>query len=174
MTRYIDHHNQELLMNTAVVDGDFVLASGRKAKQKFEFDNISANSQLLKMATAAVSRCIQNEYSQPDAIVTVARGATCMGGYLESMVGRRHVRTDYIDSENGKQFYILDDIQPGEEVVVIDDVYTSGTNSGKVIDELLKRGAVPVGVAVLLNRSEDISPRCRSLPVSYVIHYALS
>lgn len=173
MAEYISCDDRHVIMDAAIVEGDFVLASGLRARQKFEFDNISSNSRLLRLSAAAVSRCMQNEHSQPDAIVTVARGATCMGKYLEGMIGRRHIRTDYYDSKDGKEFYLLDAVEPGEEVVVVDDVYTSGTNTGKVIDVLLGNGVKPLGAVVLLNRSANSDPENRGLPVYYAMHETL-
>lgn len=173
MRRYLIPEHEEEIMSAAVIEGDFTLASGRSAHQKFEFDNIQRDGRLLTLATNAVSRCIQNEFDQPDAIVTVANGATCMGDPIVRGIEGRHIRTAYQDSDRGKLFYLLDTVRPNDRVVVIDDVYTSGTNSGKVVDLLIRNGAVPIGVAVLLNRSDEEAPQCRSLPVRYVIQKSL-
>ncbi len=69
--------------------------------------------------------------------------------FAEPAVGRGLTRAP----EGGREFRRGFTLSPGERVLVVDDVLTTGGSIRDVLDAVRRAGAQPVGVAVLVDRS---------------------
>ncbi len=133
----------------ALLDGHFIYASGRhgrrflQASRVLQFPN---DTERLCKALAA-----QFADSPPDLVVGPATG-----GIILAYETARHLncRAAFTEKEDGgmalkRGFRIA----PGERVLVVEDIITTGGSVKKTIDHLRARGADIIGVGGLIDRS---------------------
>ncbi len=144
----------------AVRDGHFLLASGLHSPTYVEkFQVLQWPSQ-----TERLCRMIADHFR--DAGIQVVAGPTTGGIIIAYEVARQlGVRSIFAErdeepdssSPTGKRevrrFRRGFDIAPGERVLVVDDILTTGGSVQAVVDEVGRRGGIVVAVAVLVERA---------------------
>ncbi len=182
MKEYLQTASKERIMRQAVEHGEFVLASGVRAAQKFDIDRLADGSDELYLAVNGLVACIEDNFrNMPmryrhrylfDAIGSVASGATRLGTLVASRLDMPHIQT--VKNDEG-EFEVSSDSSTDDvyRMLLLDDVYTSGTNLGKVIEAIPPRVAI-IGAVALLDRSGIPDPRLPSgAPVVSVIQERL-
>lgn len=135
----------------AILKGHFLLTSGRHSDTYFEkFRVLEQPAVLSEVCGELASRF------NPDDIDVVA-GPTTGGIIIAFEVARRLAKPAlYIEREDGKRALRRGAVlQPGARVLVVDDVFTTGTSVVEVVELLRSLGGVIVGVGVLVDRSES-------------------
>lgn len=141
---------QELLANSgALLEGHFELRSGRHSGQYVE------KFRLLEKPDIAAELCrALADVFRADGIERVAGPA--LGGVIIAYEVARELGVpcafaerveDRLEFRRGFAF------TPGERVLVVEDIVTTGGSAKQVVDAVRAAGADPVGVAVLVNRS---------------------
>jgi orotate phosphoribosyltransferase len=133
----------------ALLRGHFLLTSGLHSDTYFQC------ARVLQYPDIAAQLCshIAANYGGRD-IKTVI--APAIGGIVVSMEVARALgaRSIFAERENGKMTLRRGfEIKPGEKVLVVEDVTTTGGSIEEVIDLVRAFGAVPVGAACLVDRS---------------------
>ena len=134
----------------AFLEGHFQLASGRHSDRYLEKFNLlqwPRYTELVCRKMAEASRRLEPQ--------TVA-GPTTGGILLAYEVGRQlGVRGIFCerDEKGGRSFQRDFHLEPGERVLVVDDVLTSGGSVRDTIDAVRAAAGEPVGVAVMVDRS---------------------
>ncbi|QQS22357.1 hypothetical protein IPM09_02330 [Candidatus Saccharibacteria bacterium] len=165
---------REELLQSGIVSGDFILASGIRAAKKFDFDLIPTNSDLFEIVVSGLARCIRNQFSSFDAIVTIANGATRLGDPIAHQLNVSHTPTTYHVDELGQKQFVVPQLSTERHCIIVDDVFTKGTNATKVASRLAARGCAIGGVGVILDRSNVASPAiCHDSPVVSLIKQQL-
>jgi orotate phosphoribosyltransferase len=91
--------------------------------------------------------------------ITGSRRRTTTGGIIISYEVARHLGLRSIfaesnqDGTSGRSFLRGFEIAPGERVLVVDDVLTTGGSVRDVLDAVRSLGGEVIGVAVLVDRS---------------------
>ncbi len=171
---YLSLTQRELLLEQSVISLDFITASGKPATQKFEFDRISSNSELFQYAITGLARCIQDNFSGYDGILTVAKGATRLGDPLSKVLETEHIGSSYYSDEDGTKHFSVHPKSEIDKVVLVDDVFTRGTNTTKVALAAEEQQIKTIGIAVLLDRSGYSEPSVLgNIPIESVIQRAL-
>lgn len=134
----------------AFLQGHFQLTSGRHSAQYLE------KFALLQWAryTEPLCRMIADRFR--DEGVQVVAGPTTGGIILAYEVGRLlGVRGIFAEKDEGggRSFQRGFRIEPGERVLVVDDILTTGGSIREVLDAVGKLGGQVVGVAVLADRT---------------------
>jgi orotate phosphoribosyltransferase len=166
---YVTPEQKLQLLDAAVEFGDFTLASGEKADQKFDFDRIQ--DELFVVAVNGLAVCIQENFdpSDFDTIVTIAHGANRLGDPLADILGKRHIPSR--KASGTKQFY-FDMLTQERRAVFVDDVFSKGTNMNAVSRVYYGQ---KIGAAVLLDRSGKANPILMDgTPVVSVMQHKLS
>ncbi len=160
MTEYLSSAEQDEVMRQAVIHGDFTLASGAKATEKFDFDLIDTDSDIFRALIRALARYIKTENPDIDGIVTIANGATRLGDPIATALGNiKHIESSYTTDSHGVKHFTTEPIPNGvTKIILIDDVFTSGTNTTKVANTLPENIEI-AGVMVILNRSGQPTPK---------------
>lgn len=158
-SEYLSPHDTDELIHTAVVRGDFVLASGIRSSAKFDFDLIETDSELFRRIALGLSECITDNFTDFDAVLTVANGATRLGGLLSGLLKVPHIESTYEISTNGEKVFTVDPLIEAKNSVIVDDVFTRGTNATKVANASIEHGIETAGVVVVLDRSANPRPR---------------
>jgi len=133
----------------AMLDGHFQLASGRHSPVYVEKFRLLEQP----VQTEALARMIA-EWARPLGPQLVA-GPTTGGIIISYEVARLlGVRGIFAESANGRrEFQRGFTIAPGERVLVVDDVLTTGGSVRDVLDAVRAAGGEVAGVAVLIDRT---------------------
>lgn len=133
----------------ALLEGHFQLTSGKHSALYIEKFRLLEQPPQVEALCRMIAR-----WARPLAPQTVAGPTT--GGVIVSYETARLLGTRAIFAEpapGGREFKRGFTLSPGERVLVVDDVLTTGGSVGDVIDAVRRAGAQPVGVAVLVDRS---------------------
>ena len=155
---YLTAEQKTSLLEIATMEGDFVLASGAHALQKFEFDLVPGDSIIFLNIIMGLRECILDNNSGFDAVLTVANGATRLGNQLGQELQVPHLRSSYGVDQAGRKRFSVSSMVEVRKVVIVDDVFTRGTNATKVMAAAESQGIETMGVVVVLDRSEIATP----------------
>ncbi|MEP7002956.1 MAG: orotate phosphoribosyltransferase [Chloroflexota bacterium] len=146
----------------AYLEGHFLLSSGTHSPfylEKFQVLQWPQETERLCAAIAESARALD--------VQTVA-GPTTGGIILAHEVGRqlgvRAVYAERVAAGPGREFRRGFQLQPGERVLVVDDIMSTGGSVQETIDAVNACGAEVVGVGVLVDRSNG-QARFGELPV---------
>jgi orotate phosphoribosyltransferase len=152
---------QELLRQTnALLEGDFLLSSGRYAQRYVQC------AQLLQYPEAAAEVCalladqirqVSGENTPFDVVIGPAMGAVTLGYEMARALGVRGIFAER-KAEGGFQLRRGFAVQPGERVLVAEDVVTTGGSVKEVLAMLQNLGITQMAVASLVNRSGQQNP----------------
>jgi orotate phosphoribosyltransferase len=141
----------------ALLDGHFLLSSGRHAGRYIQC------ARLLQYPTVAGKICddlagvIRAAGLEFDVVLGPAMGAVTFSYELARALGVRGVFAERVP-EGGFALRRGFEIQPGERVLVAEDVVTTGKSAKEVLAMLKSMGAPATGVASIANRSGKDNP----------------
>lgn len=134
----------------ALLTGHFVLTSGRHSDRYFEKFHVLRYPQYVEqLGRELAERC-------RDTRADVVLGPTTLGIVLAYEVARHISATAAYGEKNaeGKRFLRRPEhLEPGQRVLVVDDILTTGGSILECIDLVNAHGAELVGVGVLVDRS---------------------
>lgn len=143
-----------LIVNSALLRGDFTLRSGRKSSyylDKYRFETQPAILRELAKRFAAIIDELRGPVhrlagAELGGIPLVT--ATSLQTGLPSILVRNQ-KKDY-----GTQKLMEGVLEPGERVVLLEDIVTSGGQSAEAVQTLRQAGAVVEDVLVVIDRQE--------------------
>ncbi|MFN0067592.1 MAG: orotate phosphoribosyltransferase [Limisphaerales bacterium] len=134
----------------ALLEGHFILRSGRHSRQFFQCALALQQMPVVERFGAALAEGVR-----PLGAATVI--APAMGGLVigQEVARQLGVRFIFAEKEEGKLvlrrgFHIA----PGEKLLVVEDVVTQGGRVRETLEIVRQHGGVPVGVAMLVDRSD--------------------
>lgn len=138
----------ELLRDSgAIRTGHFLLSSGRHTDTYVEKARVFEDP----VATTTLGREIASWYGKIEAVVSPAVGALPLG-FAVALAGE--ARFLYAEREEGRMTLRRGfTLRPGERVLVVEDVVTTGASAADVWNLVGALGAERVGVAALVDRS---------------------
>jgi orotate phosphoribosyltransferase len=134
----------------AILKGHFLLTSGRHSDTYFEKFRVLEQPAVLSEVCGELA----SRFSADD--IDVVAGPTTGGIIIAFEVARRLGKPAlYIEREDGKRALRRGAVlASGARVLVVDDVFTTGTSVVEVVELLRSLGGVIAGVGVLVDRSE--------------------
>jgi len=134
----------------AVLKGHFLLTSGLHSPVYWEKFKVLQYPEY----TGQLCEMIAGQYR--DKHIQVVAGPTTGGIILAFEVARRlGVRSIYAERESNERIFRRSlTIAPGERVLVVDDILTTGGSVDQVLTVVRKLGGIVVGVGILVDRSE--------------------
>jgi len=160
----------EAITNLAVVWGRVTLASGREADYYVDMRRVTLDG----TAAPVVGRIMRDLTSdwQYDAVGGLTLGAdpiaTAMlhcaaseGGHLDAFVVRKEAKT------HGMQRQIEGPEIAGRRVLLVEDTSTTGGSVLQAVDAVRRAGAIPVGVAVVVDRATGAKERIEEAGLQY-------
>ncbi len=135
----------------AVLDGHFLLTSGLHSPVYWEKFRILEHPEYTQKLCAMIAGHFKNEG------IDVVVGPTTGGIILAFEVAKQlNVRCIFAEKEESgnrafRRGFVL---KPGERVLIVDDVLTTGKSVKEVLEAVGQKNACVVGIGVLVDRSE--------------------
>jgi len=134
----------------AIKEGHFLLASGLHSPIYWEKFRILQYPHL----TGELCGLIAEHFKAKK--IDVVAGPTTGGIILAFETARQlGVRSIFAEKEAGLRVFRRDfRISPGEHILVVDDILTTGGSVRETVSAVEKWGGIPIGIGVLVDRSE--------------------
>jgi len=133
----------------ALLEGHFILTSGLHSKQYFQCAQVLQHPHYAEKLCRRIAEHFRAE--QADAVIAPAVGGIIVAHEVARALG---VRAIFAERENKVMRLRRNfDIQQGENVLVVEDVITTGGSVREVIDLVKRCAANPVGVGCIVDRS---------------------
>jgi len=137
----------------AIKEGHFLLTSGLHSPVYWEKFRILQYPNL----TQQLCRLIVQHFSGQK--IDLVAGPTT-GGIILAFETARQLKTRSIFAEkegNARVFRRDFQIAPGEHVLIVDDILTTGSSLKETINAVTRQGGIIIGIGVLVDRSEQNS-----------------
>lgn len=136
----------------ALLEGHFILSSGLRSPVFLQKAFIFKDPALTETLCKALAEKVKRELPvQPDIIV-----APAMGGIIPGYETARHMGLESIFTERENGEFALRrgfTLEPGQKVLMVEDIVTTGLSSRECISSIEKTGAKVVGGACIFDRS---------------------
>lgn len=141
---------KELLIKTnAIMEGHFLLTSGLHSPMYVEKFNVLQQPKYTEQLCKALAEYFVDK--NIDTVVGPMTGGILLAHEVGKALGTRAIFTERVD---GKMTFRRGfSLKPGERVVIVEDIVTTGGSVREVIDVVKAEGAIPVGVGLLVDRS---------------------
>lgn len=96
-------------------------------------------------------QAIVNNYGTPDVIAGVATGAIAQGVLVAQQMGLPFIYVRSSSKDHGLSNLIEGSIQPGQSVVVVEDLISTGKSSLKVLEALRAAGSKVIGMVAIFS-----------------------
>lgn len=148
----------EIFRQKALKFGDFTLASGKKAKYYLDGKQVTLDAFGARLVAEGMLDLL-SEGKWPDAVGGMSIGADPITAAIITMSGvRGRSLTGFMVRKepkgHGTNKYIEGPVQPGCEVVIVEDVVTTGGSSLKAIEHCEAFGLKVVRVLAIIDRME--------------------
>ncbi len=158
------------LKTKAMLTGHFKLTSGRHSDQYFQCALVLQHPQYCQELCQALAAKFAGE--KVDTVIGPAMGGIIVAYEVARSLG---VRSIFAERENGKMTLRRGfSLQPGEKVLVVEDVITTGGSVREVTDLVEAAGAEVIGAGVLVNRSggqADLGVRTEAMLEMQAVSY---
>ena len=133
----------------ALLDGHFILTSGRHSSSYFQCARVLQHPQYLTHFAEMIAEHFNKE--KIDAVISPAIGGVVLG----TEVGRIFkARTIFAERKDGDMCIRRGfKIEPGENILIVEDVITTGGSVREVMDQVINHKGTISGVGVMVDRS---------------------
>ena len=135
----------------ALREGHFILASGRHSPlylEKFQVLQRPVETERLCAALASYARLLDIE-----TVAGPTTGGIILAHEVARQLGIRAIYAERRENGAGREFRRGFALRPGERVLVVDDIMTTGGSVQETIDAVRSAGGEVAGAAVLVDRS---------------------
>lgn len=136
----------------ALLEGHFILSSGLRSPVFLQKAFIFKNPRLTEILCKALAEKVKETLDeQPDIIV-----APAMGGVIPGYETARHMELESIFTEREDGEFTLRrgfTLEPGQKVLMVEDIVTTGLSSRECIKSIEKTGANVIAGACIFDRS---------------------
>lgn len=140
------------LENAALLKGHFLLSSGLHSDRYLQCALILAHPS----HAATLGKALAEKLGvKPDLVVSPAMGGLIIGHEVARALGVRHYFTERVDGTMTLRRGFS--LKPGERVLVIEDVVTTGKSTKEVFEVVRAAGASVIAAGSIVDRSEGKS-----------------
>lgn len=104
-----------------------------------------------------LTRLIMENYGHPDAIAGVATGAIAQGALVADTLGVPYAYVRSTPKDHGLENLIEGNLKPGQKVVVIEDLISTGGSSLKAVEAIRQAGCEVIGMAAIFTYGFPVS-----------------
>ncbi len=153
------------LEHGALLNGHFLLSSGLHSDRYLQCALVLAQPDVAeRLGKALAATCAD----KPDLVLSPAMGGLMIGHEVARALGVRHYFTERVDGAMLLRRGFT--LKPGEKVIVVEDVVTTGKSTKEVFEVIKAAGAKVAGALSVVDRSEGKS----NLGVPYAALWAVS
>ena len=135
----------------ALREGHFVLSSGRHSGVFFQKNLVFMHAERTERLCKALAELIRAKVGQVDVVVSPAVGGIIPGYETARQLGAPSI---YVEREGGKfRFRRGFHVEPGQRVVMVEDIVTTGLSSRECIEAIRQAGGNVVAAACIVDRS---------------------
>ena len=147
----------DLIREKALKFGDFTLVSGKKAKYYLDGKQVTLDSAGAKLVGEGILDLLGDKL--PAAVGGMAIGADPITAAVITMAGVRGLALKGIlvrkqAKEHGTQKFVEGPVKPGDDVVIVEDVVTTGGSSLDAIERVEAAGLKVTRVIAIIDRLE--------------------
>lgn len=135
----------------ALLEGHFLLASGRHSGRYIEKFRVLEQPRLTaRLCAELASRFVERNVQ---CVIGPVTGGIILAFEMGRQLGCRAVYAERDESGRGFALRRGFRLEPGERVLVVEDIVTTGGSARQVVDLVRSAGAEVVGVGLLVDRS---------------------
>lgn len=150
---HIDRLLAEKLLKISAIklqpDNPFTWASGWNSPIYTDNRKTLSYPDIRTFIKVELCRIIMENFPKPDAIAGVATGAIAQGALVADELGLPYVYVRSTPKDHGLENLIEGNVKPGQKVVVIEDLISTGGSSLKAVEALRNAGCEVVGMAAI-------------------------
>lgn len=143
---------EKLLKISAIIlqiDNPFTWASGWSSPIYTDNRKTLSYPDIRSFIKIELSRVILEQFANADVIAGVATGAIAQGALVADELGLPYVYIRSTPKDHGLENMIEGNLKPGQKVVVIEDLISTGKSSLKAVEAVRAAGGKVVGMAAL-------------------------
>lgn len=148
----------------AVKFGKFILSSGKESTFYVDIKKASTNPGILKEIAKEMAGYVKG-YNR---IAGMELGAVPIAVAVSLETGLPYVIVRKEKKEYGTGKQIEGELNPGDKVLIVEDVSTTGASSLKTVEHLRTAGAVVDKVVVVVDREEGAEQNLRAASIQLV------
>lgn len=150
---------KKIILERSLKFGDFILASGKKAKYYLDGKQTTLDAKGLTLVGEGMLDLLIADGKLPDAVGGMSIGADPIAAAVLTIAGVRglDLRGFLVRKESkghGTNKFVEGPVKSGDVAVVVEDVVTTGGSSLKAIDRLEEVGVKVKGVVAIVDRME--------------------
>lgn len=130
-------------------ENPFVWASGWNSPIYTDNRKTLSYPDIRSFIKVELTRLIMENFSDADAIAGVATGAIAQGALVADTLGLPYVYVRSTPKNHGLENLIEGNLLPGQKVVVIEDLISTGGSSLKAVEAIRNAGCEVVGMAAI-------------------------
>lgn len=127
----------------------FTWASGWKSPIYCDNRKTLSYPSLRNLIKVEISRIILEQFPDADAVAGVATGAIAQGAMVAEELGLPFVYVRSAPKDHGLENLIEGSLRPGQKVVVVEDLISTGGSSLKAVEAIRKDGCEVVGMVAI-------------------------
>ncbi|MBQ2047307.1 MAG: orotate phosphoribosyltransferase [Muribaculaceae bacterium] len=130
-------------------DNPFIWASGWNSPIYTDNRKTLSYPDIRSFIKVELCRLIMEEFGEVDAVAGVATGAIAQGALVADTLGLPYVYVRATPKNHGLENLIEGNLKPGQKVVVIEDLISTGGSSLKAVEAIRAAGCEVVGMAAI-------------------------
>lgn len=153
--KHVDRLLAEKLLNISAIKlqprNPFVWASGWNSPIYTDNRKTLSYPDVRAFIKVELCRTILEEFEMPQAVAGVATGAIAQGALVAETLGLPYAYVRSAPKDHGLENLIEGNLQPGQKVVVIEDLISTGGSSLKAIEAIRNAGCEVVGIIAIFS-----------------------
>jgi orotate phosphoribosyltransferase len=160
-----DEELAQALVDRALLEGDFVLRSGRRSSFYLDKYRFETDPELLRALGARIATAVAGHEPDADRLAGPALGAVALAASASMASGLPFIIVRGEAKEYGTAKRIEGSFEPGELVCLVEDVVTSGGALGAAVSAVRDEGLVVRNAVCVVDREEGGSDALARLGV---------
>ena len=140
-------------------ENPFVWASGWNSPIYTDNRRTLSYPEVRTFIKVELCRVIMENFGEEDAIAGVATGAIAQGALVAETLGLPYVYVRSAPKDHGLENLIEGNLKPGQKVVVIEDLISTGGSSLKAVEAIRNAGCEVIGMAAIFTYGFPVAAR---------------
>ena len=140
-------------------ENPFVWASGWNSPIYTDNRRTLSYPEVRTFIKVELGRVIMENFGEVDAIAGVATGAIAQGALVAETLGLPYVYVRSAPKDHGLENLIEGNLKPGQKVVVIEDLISTGGSSLKAVEAIRNAGCEVIGMAAIFTYGFPVAAR---------------